>query len=110
MENAIKELEIIAIKHSKNSNKPIEAIFERELSTIKNVERMTILDLLEENGEMGFDDIIQKIDYNDSVLAYHISQLTKYKWLDMRESEGKSYFRITEKAKDYLNIIHKYIK
>lgn len=118
-DSALKELETIALKHrnenpsNRNGNASVDQLLERDLSLIcdnnkKDVRKMMILDILEGNGEMSFNDICAKTKIDNNILAYFIALLKKYNWLDMRKAQDQNYFKITEKAKDYLGIIHEY--
>jgi DNA-binding MarR family transcriptional regulator len=102
--------------------KGIEAIqpdwiqLERDLSTIKNVTRIMILDVLQEfRASLSFEDIARKTNINESNLAYHVAQLKKYGFItnEMKnERDGKrfSYYSITDKGKKYMNFIHEQVK
>jgi DNA-binding transcriptional ArsR family regulator len=85
---------------------------ERDLSTIKNVTRLTILDILMASKEpLCFEDIVQKVGVNESNLAYHISQLRKYGFVvnelkDERQGKRFSYYHISDKGKKYMDFIH----
>lgn len=104
----------IALKHrdnnpsNNNGNASVEQLIERDLSTITSDKRMAIFEALEGDSELDFNEIQSKTKIDDSILAYHISQLVKYNWVDKRTTPEQNYYKMTEKAKDYMSIIHKY--
>jgi len=98
---------------------PSEAILnlrrkERYLNIVANKIRLSILYLLNKiNDKLNFNQIANKLKIERNKLAYHISLLKRNHFIDnstnFDEKTGKafSYYSITEKGKNIIEIINK---
>ena len=88
---------------------------ERDLSTIKSATRLMILDILQKSPDkLSFEELARLASVDASNLAYHVSQLKKYGFIqnELRpERDGRrfSFYSIAAKGKKYLDFINQQV-
>ena len=88
---------------------------ERDFSIIGNEFRLKILIKLSETNKLNFNKLAELINIDKNKLAYHITLLKNYNFISNekilnKEGRAFSFYSITDKGKQYFNLISKPIK
>lgn len=74
------------------------------LKTIAHPTRLAVIQLLDQNGKMGVNDICKNLNCEQSLVSHHLSNM-RIKGLLKAEREGTSIF-YSLKEKELLKIMH----
>jgi len=88
---------------------------ERDFSIIGNKIRLKILIKLSVNDKLNFNKLAELIKLDKNKLAYHLALLKNYNFISNEKilnKEGKafSFYSITDKGKQYFDLVSKPIK